>query len=348
MRALRINTWHQEAEFVEVDEPSPSAGQVVIRIGAAGACHSDLHMMHGKGEGAPFSLPFTLGHENAGWVHSVGDAVKSVEPGQPVAVYGAWGCGYCARCRVGMENYCEGMPGVGAGCGLGIDGGMADYMLVPDSRYLAPLPDGLSPERAASLTDAGLTPYHAVRRSSQKLVAGSTAVVIGIGGLGHLAVQILKATSATRIIAVDTRADALALALSVGADIVIEGGDMAARDVRIATGGHGADLVLDCVGTEATLATAADCTRPLGDLTLVGVAGGSLAFSFLRPAYEVSVQSVYWGSRTELTEVLELASRDLIRAKTTIYPMAKALDAYRALAAGEIVGRAVMIPEMSL
>ena len=302
-------------------------------------------MMHGKGDTVPFSLPFTLRHENAGWVHSVGDGVTSVVPGQAVAVYGAWGCGSCARCIVGMENYCEDMPGVGAGCGLGRNGGMADYMLVPDQRYLVPLPDGLSPAQAAPLTDAGLTPYHAVRRSSQKLGPGSTVVVIGIGGLGHLAVQILKATSATGVIAVDTRADALELALSVGADTVIDGGDSAARDVRTATGSRGADVVLDCVGTEATLATAAACTRSLGDLTLIGVAGGVLEFSFLRPAYEVSMQSVYWGSRTELVEVLELASQGLIRAEATIYPLGQALEAYRALAAGEIVGRAVMVPE---
>ena len=167
MRALQISTWHQEAELVEVEEPVPAPGQVVVRIGAAGACHSDLHMMHGTGDTVPFSLPFTLGHENAGWVHSVGDGVTSVEPGQPVAVYGAWGCGTCARCSVGMENYCEGPrnPHGGAGCGLGVDGGMADYMLVPDARYLLPLPDGLTPGKAAPLTDAGLTPYHAVRRS---------------------------------------------------------------------------------------------------------------------------------------------------------------------------------------
>src|SRR5580658_427537 len=150
MRALQIRTWHQEAEFVEVDEPRPAPGQVVVRIGAAGACHSDLHMMHGKSDTVPFSLPFTLGHENAGWVHAIGDGVRSVELGQAVAVYGAWGCGQCERCLVGMENYCEGSnaPAVGAGGGLGVDGGMADFMLVPDARYLVPLPNGLSPAEA--------------------------------------------------------------------------------------------------------------------------------------------------------------------------------------------------------
>ena len=349
MRALQISTWHQEARLVEVEEPVPAPGQVVVRIGAAGACHSDLHMMHGRGDTVPFSLPFTLGHENAGWVHSVGVGVTSVEPGQPVAVYGAWGCGTCARCSVGMENYCEGPsnPHGGAGCGLGVDGGMADYMLVPDARYLLPLPDGLSPAEAAPLTDAGLTPYHAVRRSLPKLNPISTAVVLGVGGLGHLAVQILKATSPAKVIAVDTRSDALALAVSLGADSAIAAGDTAVREIRAATGRRGADLVLDCVGSDATLATAAACTGSLGDLTIVGVAGGSLAFSFLNPAYEVSVQSVYWGTRPELAEVLELGARRLIRAETSVYPLERALDAYRALAAGEIRGRAVIIPNES-
>jgi propanol-preferring alcohol dehydrogenase len=346
MRALRMTTWHQEAELLEVDEPAPGPGQVVIRIGAAGACHSDLHMMHGDRATTPFTLPFTLGHENAGWVHALGAGVMGLELGAPVAVYGAWGCGTCERCRVGMDNYCEGppRPDRGAGCGLGLDGGMADYLLVPDARYLVPLPDGLTPAAAAPLTDAGLTPYHAVRRSLGKLGPASTAVVIGVGGLGHLAVQILKATSATRVIAVDTRADALDLALAVGADDAFAAGATTVRDVRAATGGRGADLVLDCVGSDDTLATGAACTRSLGDLTLVGVAGGSLSFGFLSQAYEVSAQSVYWGSRSELVDVLALAARGLLRPRTTTYPLERALDAYRALAAGEVVGRAVILP----
>jgi alcohol dehydrogenase, propanol-preferring len=350
MRALQINTWHQEARLVEVDEPTPGPGQVVIKVGAAGACHSDLHMMHGTGDRVPFSLPFTLGHENAGWVHSVGVGVTSVEPGQPVAVYGAWGCGICARCSAGMENYCEApsAPLSGAGCGLGLDGGMADYMLVPDSRYLLPIPDGLSPLEAAPLTDAGVTPYHAVRRSLQKLGPTSTAVVIGVGGLGHLAIQILKATCSAKVIAIDAKSDALDLALSLGADAAFESGDRTVREVRAATGKRGADLVLDCVGKDTTLALASGCTRSLGDLTLVGVAGGSIPFSFLSQAYEVSMQSVYWGSRSELAEVLELASRGLIRPQITTYSLNEALDAYRALAAGQVAGCAVIVPDPPL
>ena len=348
MRALRLTTWHQEAELLEVEQPSPGPGQVVVRVGAAGACHSDLDFMHGVGDRVPFSLPFTLGHENAGWVHAIGIGVTAWEPGQPVAVYGAWGCGSCGRCSTGLDNYCEGPRRLGgAGAGLGIDGGMAEYLLVPDVRYLLALPEGLSPLQAAPLTDAGLTPYHAVRRSLHKLSPRSTALVIGVGGLGHLAVQVLKATSATKVIAIDTKQEALALALSFGADLALLAGDGAVRDVRGATGQRGADLVLDFVGSDATLDLAVSCARSLGDVTCVGVAGGTLPFTFLRPTFEVSVQSTYWGSRLELADVLALAARGLLRAQTTTFPLDQALHAYRTLAAGEIVGRAVIVPAES-
>ncbi len=346
MRALRLTTYHEEAELLEVDDIEPAPGQCVIKVGAAGACHSDLHMMHGSAASAPWPVPFTLGHETAGWVHAVGADVRSLEPGQPVAVYGAWGCGTCERCLQGMDNLCEDpMHRVGRGSGLGLDGGMADYMLVPDQRYLIPLPEGLTPYEAAPLTDAGLTPFHAIRRSSSKLGPTATALVIGIGGLGHVAVQILKATTAARVIAVDTKRQALELAASLGADVVVLSGDSCPQEVRRATGGRGADLVLDCVGSADTLALAAASARSLGDITLIGVAGGMLPFRFGHPANEVSVQSVYWGSRSELVEVLELAARGLLTVQATAFPLARAVDAYRALAAGEVLGRAVVVPE---
>ena len=221
---------------------------------------------------------------------------------------------------------------------------MAEYLLVPDARHLVALPDGLSPLEAAPLTDAGLTPYHAVRRSLSKLNPAATAVVIGVGGLGHMAVQILKATSAARVVAIDTKESALELALSLGADVVLPADRRVADEVKRVTGGRGAELVLDCVGTEVTLATAASCVRTLGDVTLVGVGGGTLPFGFFNVPLEVSLQSVYWGSRPELVEVLELAARGLLRAQVTTYRLDEALDAYRALAAGTISGRAVIVP----
>lgn len=162
MKAVRLLDWKSEPELVEVPEPKPGPGQVVIAVGGAGACHSDLHLMEDFEEGMlPWGPPFTLGHENAGWVHTLGEGVTALEVGQAVAVYGAWGCGNCVRCRAGFETYCENLemaPVPGGGGGLGLDGGMAEYMLVPDVRQLVPLPEGLDPIHAAPLTDAGLTP----------------------------------------------------------------------------------------------------------------------------------------------------------------------------------------------
>src|SRR5690606_32232660 len=162
-------------------------GEVLIKVGGAGACHSDVHLMDEFDAGVvPWNPPFTLGHENAGWVETLGAGVTGLEVGQPVAVYGPWGCGTCSRCLLGVETYCENVmaaPVPGGGGGLGLDGGMAEYMLVKSSRFLVPLPDGLDPVHAAPLTDAGLTPYHAIKRSLPLLTPDSTAVVIGVGGL---------------------------------------------------------------------------------------------------------------------------------------------------------------------
>jgi alcohol dehydrogenase, propanol-preferring len=172
MRALRLLGWKQEPVLTEMPDPDPGPGEVLVEVGGAGACHSDLHLMWDfNDEMLPWGPPFTLGHENAGWVSRCGPGV-ALEPGLPVAVVGAWGCGRCARCRQGLETYCERPADArvpGGGGGLGLDGGMADFLLVPSERFLVPLPDGLTPATAAPLTDAALTSYHAVRRSLGKL-----------------------------------------------------------------------------------------------------------------------------------------------------------------------------------
>lgn len=217
-------------------------------------------------------------------------------------------------------------------------------MLVPDARHLVPLPAGLEPYQAAPLTDAGLTPYHAIRRSWAKLDPTATAVVIGVGGLGHMAVQILRATTSASVVAVDSRPDALDLAREVGAHRTVPAGESAAAEIRQYTGGRGADVVLDFVGSDETLQTAAASARMLGDLTIVGIAGGTLAVSFFGIPYEVSTQTTYWGTRQELVEVLELGARGLLTPTLTTYPLERAVDAYRDLAAGRLEGRAVVVP----
>jgi propanol-preferring alcohol dehydrogenase len=345
MQALRLTQWQHGAELVEVADPEPGPGEVLVRIGGAGACHSDLHFMYEFPPGLlPFDVPFTLGHENAGWVEAVGAGVVGLEIGTPVAVYGAWGCGHCSRCLVGAENYCENRAEfTREGCGVGFDGGMAPLLLVPSARHLVPLTD-LDPVDAAPLTDAALTPYHAIKRSLTKLVPGSTALVIGAGGLGHMAIQILSALSPAQIIAVDQSPDSLALATDVGAAHGVLAGDSAAAEVRELTKGRGTDLVLDFVGVDATIALGCAAARPLSDVTLIGVGMGSFPFSFFTVPYEVSLSSTYWGSVTELIEVIALGEAGRIKANVKRYSLDDAAKAYEDMAAGTLHGRAVIVP----
>jgi propanol-preferring alcohol dehydrogenase len=345
MKALQLTQWKHEPELREVPVPEPGPGQILVKVGGAGACHSDLHLIHEFDTGlVPFDPPFTLGHENAGWVEATGVGVAGLDVGQPVAVYGPWGCGTCARCLRGMENYCARQAERASfGPGLGEDGGMAPYLLVSDARHLVPLHD-LDPVQAAPLTDAGLTPYHAVAISRDVLVPGTTAVAIGVGGLGHMGIQILRALTPATVIAVDARPAALVLAEESGAHHTVLAGPDAAGRVRDLTRGQGADVVIDFVGSDDTMALAVASSRTLGDITLVGLAGGSLPVGFFSVPYEARIRTTYWGSIPELVEVIALAESGRLRAEVEVHSLAEAPDAYRRMAAGELQGRAVIVP----
>jgi propanol-preferring alcohol dehydrogenase len=291
----------------------------------------------------PFDPPFVLGHENAGFVEALGPGTGGFERGEPVAVYGPWGCGVCATCRAGVENYCERAAELRRMApGIGHDGGMAEFVRVP-ARLLVPLGD-LDPVEAAPLTDAGLTPYHAVKRSVDVLVPGSTAVVIGAGGLGHLAVQILRALTPARIVVVDVSEEKLAHARQLGADDAVTPDDDAVARIRSATAGLGAELVLDIVGSDETLTLANRLARVRGHLTVVGIAGGTLPFSFFGVPYECATATTYWGSIVELHEVLALARRGLVHAEVERFPLEEAPEAYDRMRAGTLRGRAVITP----
>jgi alcohol dehydrogenase, propanol-preferring len=344
MKAYQLTAWQTPPQLREVEVPEPGPGEVLLKVGGAGACHSDLHLMEWPEGTMDFDLPFTLGHENAGWVEAIGAGVKGLEVGEAVAVYGPWGCGRCRACRRSAENYCEHQDEIGAfGGGLGLDGGMAEYMLVPHSRLLLPLGE-LDPRDAAPLSDAALTPYHAIKRSLHLLVPGSTAVVIGVGGLGHMAVQILRALSPAKVIAVDTSAEKLALAREVGADETVEPGENAAEQIRELTSGRGAELVLDDVGADDTLALAREITRFEAHLTVVGLAGGKLQFAFGVLPFESQLTIPYWGTAIELIEVLDLAREGKIRAHVERFPLNRVEDAYEKMWGGTLNGRAVICP----
>jgi len=334
----------REVEIQDIPKPSPGPGQVLVRIGGAGVCHSDLHIME---EDFGFEPPFTLGHENAGWVAELGDGVSGLKEGDAVAVYGPWGCGRCHACQLSMENYCENWASIdGFGGGLGLDGGMAEYMLVPSARLLVPLGD-LGPAEAAPLSDAALTPYHAIKRALPSLTADTTAVVLGLGGLGHMAIQLLRVLSPARIVAADVDDTKLAQAKSLGADHVLNNGNAeeAADAIRAITGPRGAGLVLDCVGVQATISLGALLLGRNSAWTIVGLGGGHHDFHHGSTPYGTSVSIPYWGSRVELMEVIAMARDERIHAETTNFPLERAADVYRKLKNGEIAGRAVLIPK---
>lgn len=345
MKAYQLTAWQSAPEMRDVSVPEPGPGEVLIKVGGAGACHSDLHLMEWPEGTMDFDLPFTLGHENAGWVEALGAGVRGLEVGEAVSVYGPWGCGRCRACRLSAENYCERQAEIGAfGGGLGLDGGMAEYMLVPHSRLLLSLGD-LDPREAAPLSDAALTPYHAIKRSLHLLVPGSSAVVIGVGGLGHMAVQILRALSPAQVIAVDTSAEKLDLAREVGADQTVEAGEGAAERIRELTAGRGAELVLDDVGADDTLALASAITRFEAHLTVIGLAGGKLQFAFGALPFESQLTIPYWGTAIELMEVLDLARAGKIRAHVERFPLDRVGDAYARMREGALDGRAVICPQ---
>jgi propanol-preferring alcohol dehydrogenase len=340
MQSFRLVAPHT-TELRSIPSPEAGAGEVLIRVGAAGACHSDLHIIDAP-DALGMPIPLTLGHENAGWIETLGPGVSGFERGQAVAVYGIVGCGRCLACFAGRDNECRNVsPG---GIGLSRDGGMADFVVVP-ARQLVPIEE-LDVAQAAPLTDAALTPYHAINLTRRGLRPGAVCVVIGVGGLGHMAVQILAATTAVTIIAVDTRDDALRLAREVGAHHAIRSDGDAVAHIREIVGPvpGGADVVLDCVGAPATADVSRAVVSTGGDIAVIGLAGGAVPVGFGTLPLEVRVTVPFWGTKAELAEVIALARAGRIGAHIERFSLAEAPLAYDKLRAGQIQGRAVIVP----
>jgi propanol-preferring alcohol dehydrogenase len=343
MYAFRLTAPHT-TELRTLPQPEPGPADVLIRVGAAGVCHSDLHVIDAP-DALGMPIPLTLGHENAGWIEALGPGVTGLERGEAVAIYGIVGCGTCVACLAGRDNECRrAAPG---GIGLSRDGGMAEYVVVP-ARQVIPIGD-LDVAQAAPLTDAGLTPYHAINVTRHNLHPNSTCVVIGVGGLGHMAVQILAATTASRIIAVDVREDALRLAREIGAHEIIQSDPQATARIRALVGPSpgGADVVLDFVGAPTTVEIARAVVTTGGDVAIVGLAGGSLPVGFGTFPFEARVTVPFWGTRAELAEVIALARAGRIRAHVERFPLKDVQQAYDSLRAGRLQGRAVIMPHQA-
>jgi alcohol dehydrogenase, propanol-preferring len=343
MRALRLTEWESEPVVTEVPVPEPQGAEVLVEVAAAGLCRTDLHIMSSPPGAYPYTLPFTLGHESAGRVSALGPEAAGVEVGDPVVVYARWGCGTCWQCANGRDNACARTPNGPHGAGLGRDGGLAEYLLVPSARYLVPAP-GLDSVRAAPLADAALTSYHAVKLSLEQLHSEAVAVVIGVGGLGYMAVQVLKAITPARIVAVDLREAALEMARAAGADVTLSAEGLSGQDIRAATDPNGADVVLDFVGNSATLALAAGSVAQGGDVTFVGRGGGELRVAPGLIPYETTVRMPTWGTVAELGEVVALAAAGKISSEAEVYDLDDAVSAYGRLRQGDVLGRAVVLP----
>ncbi|MGY1739422.1 MULTISPECIES: alcohol dehydrogenase catalytic domain-containing protein [unclassified Blastococcus] len=337
MRALRLLEWSARPVLSVVPVPRPSPGEVLLRVEAAGLCHSDLHVVDAPAGALPYPLPFTLGHEIVGTVVAVGADGDAGWLGTRCAVHGIWSCGSCRMCRSGRDNYCVTLTGP-LGGGLGHDGGLAEYVLLPSTRPLVPAA-GADPVALAPLTDAGLTAFSAVRPHLPGL-EGASVLVVGIGGLGHVAVQLLATARPAALLAVDPRPEARTLATELGATATV--GDVADAPGALPAGR--ADLVVDFVGAPTTVPAAA-LVADGGDFVLVGSGGGRLTLAKgAGQARGVTVSTPFWGSRDELGEVVRLAAEGVVRAETETFVLDEAVDAYDRLRAGEVRGRAVVVP----
>ena len=318
--------------------PEPQADEVLVRVAGAGVCHSDLYVIDGE-LSEYVSLPVTMGHEIAGWIAKPGPRAGGLTPGEAVAVMVGWGCGACEWCITGHEQICP----RGNEAGSTMDGGFAEYVLVPHPRHLVPL-GTLDPIDAAPLGDAGISSYAAVRRVRPYLLGGAAIVIIGVGGLGQMAVQIARTLSGARIIAVDRRAEQLQRARDLGAAETLEAGDGAADRIKELTAGEGAHAVLDFVGTDESLQLAAQIVRQRGIVAMLGLAGGTVPFGFYTQAPEAVLTTIYAGTRADLDGVVALARAGHIESQVARYPLDDVNAALDDLRAGRVSGRAVLVP----
>ena len=339
MRVAVMTEYHRPLELADRPVPEPQGPfDVLIRIGGAGVCATDLHALEGLMEPAGVSLPRVLGHENAGWVEEVGAAVTTVTKGDAVLVYPPHSCGLCLACRRGNDMHCARHEFTG----LSVDGGFADYVVVPE-RSLIRLPDGIAPADVAPHSDAGLTAYHAVRRLSHLAEPGTTAVVIGVGGVGHIAMQLLRELGSSSVIAVDTDARRRALAAELGADHVLEAAG-SVDAVRELTGGRGADLVFDFVGIDQTHTDGQAMLARGGTYSIVGY-GGMVSFpSVALVVGENAVVGNLVGTWIDLWELLQLHAAGRVVLKTEHHPLESVNDVLDALRDGDVTGRAVLVP----
>jgi NAD+-dependent secondary alcohol dehydrogenase Adh1 len=342
MIAARLHRYHEPLKLEELDEPKiTDPHDVIVRVGGAGLCRTDLHIQEGQwAEKSGVELPYTLGHENAGWVHEIGSAVSNVEIGDTVIVHPLVTCGLCRACRAGDDVHCENnlFPGIS------VDGGFADF-LKTSARSVVKLDPSLHPKDIAALADAGLTAYHAIKKATPLLYPGTRAVVIGAGGLGHIGIQCLKALTPAEIIVVDPSERARALAGEIGADTTVAADGKQVDTILEMTNGLGADAIIDFVGEGGAIADGISMLRDAGSYFVIGY-GGKLDI----PTIDVISREINFignlvGSYNDLAELMTLTAQGKVTLHTSTYPLNAVNDAMADLDQGRLQGRGILVAD---
>jgi len=341
MKAVRLHSYHQQPVIEEVPEPRATGPfDVVVKIGGAGVCRTDLHIIEEQwADKSGVTLPYTIGHENAGWVHEVGSAVSNVDVGDTVILHPTPTCGLCHACRGGDDMHCENatFPGINT------DGGMAEYLLT-SARACIKLDPETRPEDVAALADAGITAYHAVRKAAPKLYPGTVCVVNGAGGLGHIGIQSLRALTACTVVVVDRNAAALELAATLGAHHTVLADGKHVDAVLDLTHGNGAEVVLDFVAEQGAQQDAFAMTRRNGAQFVIGYGSNIDVPTIDIISTERNIIGNLVGTYNDLAELMVLAQSGQVTLHTKKYPLDAALDALADLDAGNVRGRAILTP----
>ena len=341
MKAVQLGLYNSKPELAEVPRPTIDGPMdVIVRVGGAGVCRTDLHIIEGQWEEkSGVRLPYTIGHENAGWVEEVGSAVTNIAPGDPVILHPLATCGLCRACRAGDDVHCADskFPGIDS------DGGYAEY-LKTTARSVVKLDPSLQPADVAALADAGLTAYHAVAKAARILRPGHRAVIIGAGGLGHIGIQVLAALSAAEMIVVDRSPEALTLARDLGArhTVVADGSQVDA--VLALTGGEGAEVVLDFVGEGGAIEDGIAMLRQAGSYFVIGYGGRLEVPTIDVISSEINFIGNLVGSYNDLVELMSLAADGKVTLHTTTYPLTEFATALTDLDQGRVRGRAILVP----
>jgi NAD+-dependent secondary alcohol dehydrogenase Adh1 len=343
MKAARLHAYHEALKLDDVDEPKVSGPlDVVVKIGAAGLCRTDLHIQEGQwAEKSEVTLPYTPGHENAGWIHEVGAGVTNVEVGDTVIVHPFITCGLCRACRSGDDMHCEN----GSFPGINRDGGFAEYLLT-SARSVVKLDPSLQPAEIAALADAGLTAIHAVKKAIPYLGAGSKCVVIGSGGLGHIGIQCLKAYTPTEIIVVDPNEKALDLARELGADQTVKvEGSSHIDTVKELTDGNGAQVIIDFVGEKGAVEDGVAMIEDGGFYYVIGYGQNIDIPTIDVISREISFIGNLVGTYIDLQDLMTLTAQGKVTLHTSTYPLDAINDAMADLDNGRLQGRGILVPE---